>query len=307
MAHNEQWYKKSCLKDVHKSVENLSPQGESFSVSTKGFFLGDEYRNTFKNSLGLDNHFQGISYIPKKNIVVISGAKKRDKSASLFIIEKSKKPQLKLRYDIKIEDELWHAGGIAFSDEVLVLPMERFKPSLFSRIYFLSFKDPYNVRTYSKAQTISDNKAGSSDLIYDPNLKKNILFAFDTKEIKIFQEKTHFISGGFDLIHSIKTEIFKGSNMKVLQQCDGEVYIANLTNTGLVPPFINSKNQLTLYHYNNKHVEFDEVLKKNFECGKDCNFRGAASLISENNSLNLISSKMYLEKKQDIIKFKIFN
>jgi hypothetical protein len=214
---------------------------------------------------------------------------------------------MKLRYDINIEDELWHAGGIALSEEILILPMERFKPNKYSRIHFLSFRDIHNVVAYSKSHTISDNKTGASDLIFDPQLKKNLLFAFDTKEIKIFQSKTKQINKGFDLVQSIKSEIFSGSNMKVLQQCDGDIFVVNLTNTGLLPPIINSKNQLTLYRYLVGEKQFQEILQKDFECEKDCNFRGAASLISQENKLMLIASKMYRESRNGQIKFKIFN
>lgn len=306
-ALNYQWHKKSCLDNVVKSIKQLPNKGEAFVLTTDGFFSDHEYKNTFRNKLGIDNHFQGITYHPKNNIIVLSGANKNNKSASLFIIEKTKKPTLKLRYNIEIEDDLWHVGGIAFAEDILVLPMERFKPSKIASIHFLSFKDWKKVSPFIKSQKISDNKAGSADLLFDPIQKRNFLFAFDTKEIKLFQSTITSIDEGFDFLSSIKTKIFAGSNMKTLQQCDGEIYLANLTNTGLLPPILNSENELTLYHFNLEKKSLDQILKKTFECGKDCNFRGAASLVTEDNNLTLISSKMYRESKNNQIKFKIFH
>jgi hypothetical protein len=307
LALNYDWHKKSCLNDVVKSIQEISSEGTGFKVPIDDFFKKHEYKNTILNRFGLDNHFQGITFLPKKDLIVISGANVNNKSASLFFISNKKKPQIKLRYDISIEDDLWHAGGITYSDNILILPMERFKPSYLSKIHFLSLKDIDNITNAAGSVTINDNKTGSSDLIFDPKMKKNLLFAFDTKEIRIFQSKKKSIEDGFEQLRSIKTKIFKGSNMKSLQQCDGKIYLADLTNTGILPPLLNAKNKLTLYSYDHDSVSIHKVLEKNFECESYCNFRGAASLVTEDNSLTLISSKMFRESRDNIIKFKIFN
>jgi hypothetical protein len=305
-ALNYQWHKKSCLQDVVASVKGISTQGLEYKVPADSFFTKHEYKNTLFNCFGIDNHFQGITYFPEKELIVISGANIHNKSASLFFITNNKTTQIKLRYDIEVEDNLWHAGGITYSDNVLILPMERFKPSYFSKIHFLQVKDIEHIVKAANSVVISDNKTGASDLIFDPLIKKNLLFAFDTNEIRIFQSKKKSIEDGFDQLRSIKTKIFKGSNMKILQQCDGKIFLANLTNTGILPPILNAKNKMTLYSYDDKKSTIHKVLDKNFDCDNYCNFRGAASMTSENNSLTLISSKMYRESQDNIIKFKIF-
>jgi hypothetical protein len=65
-ALNYKWHKKSCLTNVVKSVQNISTTGEAYAVNTDGFFSTHEYKNTFKNAFGLDNHFQGITYNRKR-------------------------------------------------------------------------------------------------------------------------------------------------------------------------------------------------------------------------------------------------
>ena len=99
-ALNVEWHKKSCLNHVISSINSLSTRGKVFNVSVLSFFKKHEYKNTLFNRFGLDNHFQGITYLPKKNLVILSGANINNKSASLFFISTQKKIEMIERYDI---------------------------------------------------------------------------------------------------------------------------------------------------------------------------------------------------------------
>lgn len=303
------WSEYTCLDNVEDAFKKLPIKGKKFKLNSEKMFKNKkEYRNTLLNKLGLDNHFQGITYLKDKDVVVLSGGNVNTKSGMLLVTNplNQKNARFNKRIDVKGENELWHAGSIARLQNLLIVPVERFKPTKKSEIQFFNIDNPSVPQKMDFSVKINDDKTGAVDAIIDKKSKKIKVFAFDTKSFSIYESKTSKIEEGFKFVKKMNSKVFNGANMKVVQQCDGKIYFAELTNDGIVPPFLNGKNIVNLYHFDEKADSTKRVLKKKFDCDKYCNFRGAASVVTEDNRLELIASKMYREKRKDLIKMSRF-
>lgn len=305
-----EWSDYSCLHDVVKSFKALPKKGKTSSFGVKNIFKNKyEYRNVLLNKLGLDNHFQGVTYFRDQDIAVISGGNANTKSGVLLVSKgfSLDNPKINERINVQGEKDLWHAGAISRLDHYLLVPIERFVPTKKSEIQFFDFKNMHSPKKTPFSIKIADDKTGAVDAVYNKKDKKISLFAFDTKSYSIYESNSTKLEDGFTLKNKIKSKIFTGSNMRVLQQCDGELFFADITNDGLVPPFLNGKNVIKLYQFEPKKMSTKQIAKKKFDCDGHCNFRGAASLVSEHNQLHIIATKMYREKKKDAIKFALFS
>lgn len=308
------WFSKTCVANAIKDINQIEARGDKdyFYPNPSSFYTSKEYRKTLVNRFGLDNHFQGIIYDEIENYHILSGANAnlKIKTGSLFISSYDKFSgtyQLSKRLDLKTNNGLWHAGGLAKFGPYVLIPVERFFPTEISEIQFYDFKNKNNPKKLSYSIEIKDHKTGAVDLIYNPKDQLLYLFAFDTKNISIFRADPKDIKNKFKFYKKIKTRTFSGSNIKVVQQCNGDLFLADLTNNGILPPFLNYKDRLVLYQLNEKQGSIKAIGKKDFKCDGFCNFRGAASINSYNNKLTILSSKMYRESKKNIIKFNVFS
>ena len=299
------WHNSTCLNNVQATISNLPSVGKSEVFETSNIFTRKyEYRNLLINKFGLDNHFQGIIYNKENDSYIVSGGNSNSKTGSLFISEGK---TLNNRLNLASTNGLWHAGGISRFDNYLLVPLEKFVPKKQSQIQFFEFTNgEYVPKKININIDIKSGKTGSVDAIYSPEADQTYLFAFDTKSIAVYSLKGHKLEGDFSLYKKADSNVFTGSNMKVIQQCSGELYLADLTNDGILPPILNGRDVLKLYKFDLNKMTTEFVLKKKFHCDGYCNFRGAVSLSSEDNKLKIIAAKMYRDSKKEIIKFKTF-
>jgi hypothetical protein len=258
-------------------------------------FNGKEYTHAPKNGLGYNNHFQGIIYFESEDAYILSGGNENTEKGELFISSKHLKDHQEFHSRVVLPGfpTLWHAGGMRSYQKIVLVPLERLKPPLQSKILFYDMENIFNPKLLKQEIVINHSKTGAVDIVYLESLKKFLLVAFDTESVSLYRSKTDEFLSGFDFHKQIKTTIFRGANISLLQQCDGKIFLAETYNKGLIPPFLNGKNQLTLYSVNPDNFETNFILKKNFKCSGKCNFRGAANFIIQGGELELISTKMY--------------
>ena len=131
------------LDDVEAAFAGVARTGESLAISIGGLIARPAYRTSLDNGFGFDNHFQGIQRIGASDVLVLSGADAAASTADLFIVKLDGPGTGALVSALTLDDEAWHAGGIAAQDSILAVPRydsggSRRK----SRVRFYDVSDP---------------------------------------------------------------------------------------------------------------------------------------------------------------------
>lgn len=298
----EGWFRTTCVKNVESSLAKMSGVGVTKVIDGGEVFNGREYSSHFLNLFGMHNHFQGVVYLQKHNAYVLSGGDGKTSRGSLFVAShlKSNKYIASRRLTTPGSPELWHAGGIALVGSNLIVPVERLSGRKFSKIYFYKLNELGIPELMPSSISINYTKTGAVDVVFDKRLRKYFLVAFDTKSVSIFKSKSEIFDGKFELLGEVKSELFRGSNIKLIQQCDGKYFVAEITNDGLLPPIINGSDIVSLYQLELPDFKVTKISEKTFECDDNCSFRGAVTLLPNNDGLEVISTKIYRDQENKI-------
>jgi len=138
--------RKPTVVDVPSAFGDIRQRGHFLAAHDGGKFTDPRYTSSVKNKGGLGNHFQGIVRVGKH--VVISGGDKHPgtRRSQLFVVEMAS-----LRRDapfrsnlwhetvppsrdkvvkaVAIDEDYWHAGGLAATGDLLAVPIESGKRS----------------------------------------------------------------------------------------------------------------------------------------------------------------------------------
>lgn len=305
-----EWFQRKCLVDVKRSVESLKQKGIARTIYAKEeMFPKSSYSMSWRNRFGIDNHFQGIYYSFNQDAYLITGGNKKTKTGSIFLSQKNQKTrrqELTKEFLTPGAPTLWHAGGLGDYGHMMIVPVERLSDPLTSKIYFYDYTKITEPKILDTTITVDHTKTGSVGVYYSREIDRLVLIAFDTGSITIYHANTPKVEDGFKMVKIVDSKVFTGSNIKILQQCDGKLFFAEATNRGLLPPLINGKNEVKLFEINPKTYEDTLVLKRSFKCDKRCNFRGAVNIQVGNNRIHLLSSKMYRTKGEPKIYLRHF-
>lgn len=266
-----------CISNISSTLHKLS-QAKPNNIN---LYIDDSITYTLNplNFFGIHNHFQGV-YKTEKNIY-ISGGNKKNHLAEIFIF---KKAEDKYSFTDKVivnnnDNKHWHAGSFQLYQDHLIVPVERLSDPLTSKIIKLRLKDNKIIDFLD----IKYNKTGAIDYF---NYKDKTYFVlFDPKEISIFTKD-------LNLVKRISLELFTGSGAKVLTDCNENIYFANITNNGAFPPIINGKNVIELFSFDFNNFNVNYIDSFEFNC-KNCNFRGAANIIQNESTIEVLATSMY--------------
>jgi len=268
-----------CIDNVEQQLSQLQSKKP---ILTKIVLNLDsnKYTQSPLNFFGIHNHFQGIA--TKDDFLFISGGDKYSLSADLFVFENFQ-GHFKLIDTIQVNKEdttLWHAGALRIHKDQLYIPIERLSSPLNSKVL------SYDLRTqkFSDYILIDYNKTGAID-IFDLDSEETMVL-FDTKEISFINLLTK------KTIKRIPVEIFEGSSAFVLNDCNHKIYIAILSNTGLLSPIINGKDIIKLYELDTHKLKTKFLKEFSYNCSQ-CNLRGASSIDIINGKIRVISTPMY--------------
>ena len=109
------------LDDVEAAFANLSNRSEALTARMNGLIQSPAYRSSFGNGFGFSNHFQGIQRAGR--YLMLSGADAHGPAADLFVVRLDGTHAGTLVAALTLDDQAWHAGGIAIHGTTLALPL----------------------------------------------------------------------------------------------------------------------------------------------------------------------------------------
>ncbi len=300
-----QLFSSTCLENVQESFKEIAKDAPTEIIHTKGYFGPTEYTQSLFNLFGYNNHLQGVAYYPEKDIYILSGGDwKTKKGLLIFAREFQGKMRVFKRIHLTSQKELWHIGGINIIGNKLFLSIENMGADKFwikeSDVYVFDISDIENIKKLPESFMANNGKYGAIDYTYYKH--EDYLFAGNMGYVDIYKKPTY--ENQYDLLTRIRKLIFKGSHLKVLKQCDGTLFLAGFKSSfRLIKP---SKNFVYLYKLDINQGKAKKIAKYQFNCNRNCSFRGAVNILQENQKLSIISSKMFKESLAPFIKFKIF-
>jgi len=239
-----------------------------------------------KNTLGLDNHFQGIAKLKGSNNFIISGGDFKRKEAHLFVINRGRV----VKKMIIGKGNLWHPGGISVAGDVLAVPNQAYKTSGPDYIQFYDVRDPKNPKELFKIQMtigmgISFHRRRSDQryiLIHGSKVSisktANILDKFKPSRPLNFSAK---------------------QNQSIIEDCrTKELYVVNFNNDSKAAPILPGKDIASLYKLNlnegGASASGTKIKDYIFNCGyMRCNFAAAATLYIERNRIKIRATHHY--------------
>ncbi len=158
------------LTDVVASFKKIRELGDYLAINDGNKFSGNRY-----DDMTVQNHFQGIQRLYKKNYLIISGGDPKNGS-HLFVVKMGSRRNQGSWCSNLLESEippkedavnlvilvdvvgggtsgLWHAGGLSLLGDILAVPLERSKKGAIkekSEIRFFNFSDPERIEAIGK-------------------------------------------------------------------------------------------------------------------------------------------------------------
>jgi hypothetical protein len=167
------------VADVVHAFCSLPCTGNDLAAWDGGQVKGRRYTSSILNSLGLNNHFQGVQRLRGGPFLILSGGDPHGEGGShLFIaklssrgmepggwhsnLAKGRKPSRDDRIvgRIDIDKELWHAGGMGQFGDVLAVPIENADQRR-SQVVFYDFANPMVPRELPHRITRPNHKCGA--------------------------------------------------------------------------------------------------------------------------------------------------
>ncbi len=309
LLHTYTWASSDCLMDVKEQFENLNPHGDDISIKVKkGVFIDKSYTNRPLNNLGIDNHFQGIQKLPGINNFVITGSDIGEKSGDLIIVNNGEIIR-RLTLD---KWPYWHPGGIQLLDNILAVPVEEYKKSRISKIYFYNFADVANPVKLPIFLDIPRTSAGAV-LFYRFPHGQYLIGSYNMTVVDLYFSKSNFLLDGFESNPRFSFDRrkfnlegkppfeFGAQGVNLIPQCDGKLFMVFFENTGKLTPVFSKDDRALLFSldFKAKGNPVSLVSVKGFTCGKRCNFAAATGTYINQGKLFIYSSPHYLSFHQN--------
>jgi len=299
-----------CIPNVASSIKRIKTKGSSMKIHTKNFFEKDEYTSRMQNLFGFNNHFQGVAYDEANKSFIISGGDVKKLQGDLIVTKKEgfREHSVSQRIHTAGDRSHWHAGGVTIRDNTLIVPVETLnKENGTAEVYFYDLSKGKTLVLMDTKITLDHQKTGSVDITFNAKEKRYYLFAFSTDMFTIYKSYSNKISDGFELDRIVETNFYSGSNVKVLKQCDGELFFADLSGKLLFSRFFRKKDYIKLYKYDFKTTNLEFMFQENFKCKGKCKFRGASNIIIRNQKPIILATKIFKESKKDLLYLSTFS
>jgi hypothetical protein len=316
LLHTYAWASGECLMNVKEQFENLSPHGDDITIKVKkGVFIDMSYTNRPLNNLGIDNHFQGIQKLPGLNNFVITGSDINEKSGDLIVINNG---EIVRRLTLE-KWPYWHPGGIQVQDNILAVPVEEYKKSEISKIYFYDLADVTYPTKLPILIDIPRTKSGAVLFHRFPS-GQYIIGSYNMNVVDFYFSKSTNLLDGFENIPRYSFDkqkfdfggkppfYFGAQSVNFIPQCDGKLFMVFFENTGKVTPIFSKDDRALLFSldFKAKGNPVSLVLVKGFTCGKRCNFAAATGTYINQGKLFIYSSPHYLTFRQNLYNIREF-
>ena len=253
----------SSLDDVEAAFAGLATTGEPLLISVGGLIARPAYRASLGNGFGFDNHFQGIQRLGSSNVLVLSGADASASAADLFIVQLDQQGEGHLVSALTLDDEAWHAGGIAAHESILAVPLYGSGGGVRkSRVRFYDVSDPLAPRQLTVSIERHGRKAIAVALtrLVNAHWLAAVLSGRDgdPRRLDLYLSRGGEIEDGFGEPLSWRTA-FVGArngqapsfshfqNINFLRQSDGRLYLAGFHNTFVNVAALPGRDYVDLY------------------------------------------------------------
>ena len=273
-----------CINDVQKSLEKVSRKPRKyidFKVTSKVFYSQNYRMSLFnKNTLGLDNHIQGLAKLNGTENFIISAGDMKRKEAHLFVVNDGKV----IKKLLIGKGNLWHPGGISVAGNVLAVPNQAYKTKGPDFIQLYDVRDPKNPKDLLKFEA---KIASSISLHRWKSNGKYLLLAGNG----ILISKTSNILDGFESRKEFTNKWFSaGNSQSIIEDCKTkELFLITVRNTARVTPIDpRGKDILTLYKLNLKEPGVFKIRDYEFKCGyMKCNFDSGTAIYIEDDKIKI--------------------
>jgi hypothetical protein len=295
----------NCLPDVVSALKSLPTKGQKIEIAIGDIITGRNYTQSPLNFFGVDNHFQGIKVFGNQYFA-ISGSDIHRKKADLYWGKIEGKKATLLKHDkVPGGPDLWHGGGMGLWQDVLYVPTEDYRKRR-SNIYLYDVSNPQNPKKLEHFITRNFLDAGAVDLNLIGSDQALFVFTPRTIEIYVSLNKDHQYAPLPD--YRLRHNIFKGSNVETLRQCDGKVFLLEFYNEGAFPPMVAGVDRIQLYSINlNQSDQIVSLVKMGrfeFACESYCDFSASAGVRIHNGKLELYGTNHF--RDGNVIRMKQF-
>lgn len=283
-----------CLENVAVALERLDKKPSVFRIKTNGLIKERAYSASWRNKFGIDNHFQGIKVFNNHKHFVISGSDIHRRKGELFFGKFNRFGGELTHSEVMPGNPLlWHGGGMGLLDNILSVPNDDYRKNI-SNIYFYKLQKDGKPKLMEKFLARNFSNSGALDANF-----------LETGEQFLLSFNHHNIQAYFGGINDLKSEphltaahdMFKGSNVESVRQCDGKLFLLEFYNNGLLPPLIGGSDRVKVYALEidkeNKKLTASFVKRHVFSCGSHCNFSASAGASVKDKKLSIFATPHY--------------
>ncbi|NIR49414.1 hypothetical protein GWO43_12980 [candidate division KSB1 bacterium] len=154
------------VANVQKAFSQIAENGRDMAAGDGEEIRGRRYTAHIFNSLGFDNHFQGMCRLCNHDYLVVSGGDPHEPMSHLFVIKmnsgnengrwrsgngENTAEEDKIVATIPVDREKWHAGGMSVLGDIVAVPVYSAKPKyrifggkvpINSKVVFYNFAKP---------------------------------------------------------------------------------------------------------------------------------------------------------------------
>ena len=297
----------SAPDDVEGAFAALATAGDPIAIAVGGLIAKPAYRTSLDNGFGFDNHFQGVQRIGASDVVVLSGADAAASAADLFVVQLDGQGSGTLVSALTLDDEAWHAGGIAAHESILAVPLYgngggRRK----SQVRFYDVSTPLAPRQLSVSIERNGRKAIAVALtrLVNAHWLVAVLSGRDgePRRLDFYLSRGTEIAGGFDEPLAWQTAFVRArngqapsfshfQNINFVPQSDGRLYLVGFHNTFVNVAALPGRDYADLYEVIVPgcvtraeapvlaHPQIVKVSNKRLACrGGGCNLDAAAGM-----------------------------
>ena len=293
--------------DVEGAFAALATAGDPIAIAVGGLIAKPAYRTSLDNGFGFDNHFQGVQRIGASDVVVLSGADAAASAADLFVVQLDGQGSGALVSALTLDDEAWHAGGIAAHESILAVPLYgngggRRK----SQVRFYDVSAPLAPRQLPVSIERNGRKAIAVALtrLVNAHWLVAVLSGRDgePRRLDFYLSRGSELAGGFDEPLAWQTAFVRArngqapsfshfQNINFVPQADGRLYLVGFHNTFVNVAALPGRDYADLYEVILPgcvtrpeapvlaHPQIVKVSNKRLACrGGGCNLDAAAGM-----------------------------
>ncbi|MFQ5799548.1 MAG: hypothetical protein ACE5H0_12770 [Bacteroidota bacterium] len=280
-------YDHPCLEDVVSAFEAVPSDGERLA-----FWSGDvddqsgpipwpRYTNTASNSLGFNNHFQGVQRLRNSSYLAVTGSDVHSGVAHLFLVHLAsrsaigrwgsnlvfathpKNPSETVEQPIPgdmvvtrvdLDTVLWHAGGLSTLGHLLAIPIDHGDDR--SKVVFYDASDPTNLNRLQPTIERAASRAAAVAVTRLPD-GRYLAAVRSSTEYDFYVSRSDDFLDGFDSDSFVRwdrggvlPELRATSNLQninFLNQCDGSLFMIGFRHTSPAAPTLPGQNVAYLF------------------------------------------------------------